>query len=46
LTDVNERELGPIDNLYREIRSVLERARNNAYQAVNFSMVQAYWQIT
>ena len=31
--------------LYREIRSVLEQARASAYRAVNFGMVQAYWQV-
>lgn len=31
--------------LYREIRSVLEQARASAYRAVNFAMVQAYWQV-
>ena len=31
--------------LYREIRAVLEAARAGAYRAVNFAMVQAYWQV-
>jgi len=31
--------------LYREIRAVLEQARASAYRAVNFGMVQAYWQV-
>ena len=31
--------------LYGAIRQVLETARRNAYKAVNFAMVQAYWQI-
>ena len=31
--------------LYDSIRQVLESARNNTYRAVNFAMVQAYWQI-
>lgn len=34
-----------IDHLYDNIRTVLEQARNNVYQAVNSAMVQAYWQI-
>jgi predicted nuclease of restriction endonuclease-like (RecB) superfamily len=33
------------DRLYGEIRVVLEQARASAYRAVNFAMVQAYWQI-
>lgn len=32
-------------NLYGAIRQVLETARRSAYKAVNFAMVQAYWQI-
>ena len=31
--------------MYDSIRQVLESARNNTYRAVNFAMVQAYWQI-
>lgn len=31
--------------LYGAIRQVLESARKSAYKAVNFAMVQAYWQI-
>ena len=31
--------------LYGEIRAVLEQARASAYRAVNFAMVQAYWQV-
>ena len=30
---------------YKNIKSILENARNNAYRAVNFMMVRAYWQI-
>jgi len=33
------------DTLYRDIRSVLERARTSGYRAVNFAMVRAYWQV-
>ena len=32
-------------DLYDSIRQVLESARQSAYKAVNFAMVQAYWQI-
>ncbi len=35
----------PLDNLYLQIRDVLEEARSTAYRAVNFAMVQAYWHI-
>ena len=38
-------QLKDVDSLYREIRDVLEKARSSAYRAVNFAMVQAYWQI-
>ncbi len=34
-----------MDKVYRDIRTVLEKARGNAYRAVNFAMVTAYWQI-
>ena len=30
-------------DLYGAIRRVLETARQSAYKAVNFAMVQAYW---
>jgi predicted nuclease of restriction endonuclease-like (RecB) superfamily len=33
------------NNLYRDIKNILQLARNNAVRAVNFSMVVAYWQI-
>lgn len=34
-----------IDNVYQQIRSVLAQARERAHRAVNFAMVQAYWEI-
>ena len=34
-----------IDRVYNDIKTVLEKARGNAYRAVNFEMVRAYWQI-
>ena len=41
-----DNELKPFNsNLYGAIRQVLETARRSAYKAVNFAMVQAYWQI-
>lgn len=33
------------DNLYAAISSVLQKARQTAYRAVNFAMVTAYWEI-
>ena len=30
---------------YSDIREILESARSNAYRAVNFAMVEAYWRI-
>jgi predicted nuclease of restriction endonuclease-like (RecB) superfamily len=33
------------DNLYIEIKSILQQARQTAYRAVNFTMVLAYWEI-
>ena len=32
-------------DFYARIRAILETARHNAYRAVNFAMVQAYWQV-
>lgn len=34
-----------VDNLYLSIRQILESARRQAYSAINFAMVQSYWQI-
>lgn len=34
-----------VESLYREIRSVLARARDSAYRAVNVAMARAYWQV-
>lgn len=33
------------NNLYADIKNILEKARKSAVRAVNFSMVLAYWQI-
>jgi predicted nuclease of restriction endonuclease-like (RecB) superfamily len=41
----NRFELEKVNHLYAEIRAVLEKARSSAYRAVNFAMIQAYWQI-
>jgi len=32
-------------NLYKSIKNILDTARAKAYQAVNFAMVEAYWNI-
>jgi predicted nuclease of restriction endonuclease-like (RecB) superfamily len=34
-----------IDDTYQSIKEILEKARSSAYRAVNFAMVQAYWEI-
>ncbi len=36
---------GSVDAVYSGIKKILEEARSTAYRAVNFSMVQAYWNI-
>lgn len=33
------------ESFYRQISSILSTARNKAYAAVNFAMVEAYWEI-
>ena len=33
------------DRFYSEVKSILVNARSNAYRAVNFAMVEAYWLI-
>ncbi len=34
-----------VDNCIKEIQQILGNARSNAYKAVNFAMVKAYWKI-
>ena len=34
-----------INNTYKAVKDILEQARSTAYRAVNFAMVQAYWNI-
>ncbi len=41
----NEIQDRTFDRVYNNIKTVLEKARCNAYRAVNFAMVSAYWQI-
>ena len=38
-------EQSSIDTTYQNIKAILEKARSIAYRAVNFAMVQAYWEI-
>ncbi len=39
------KQVAALDQVYGKIREVLAEARSQAYRAVNFSMVQAYWNI-
>ena len=34
-----------LDDFYSSIRIILDQARQKAYSAINFAMVEAYWQI-
>lgn len=40
-----DHQLGSVEQLYQRISDVLADARGSAYRAVNFAMVQAYWEI-
>ncbi len=41
-----EIDMKEIDNtFYNDIRAILHQARNKAYSAVNYAMVEAYWSI-
>ena len=42
---MNNGELVLDEDIYSEIKETLLLSRNQAYSAVNFAMVQAYWQI-
>lgn len=42
---MSDNELIPYEDIYSEIKETLISSRNQAYSAVNFTMVQAYWQI-
>jgi len=37
--------MNELDDFYSSIRDILNKARQKAYTAVNFAMVEAYWQI-
>ena len=43
--NITLKEQASIDTTYQSIRALLEKARSTAYPAVNFAMVQAYWEI-
>ena len=34
-----------VESIYSRVREIFETARTSAYRAVNFAMVQAYWNI-
>ncbi len=34
-----------LDNAYKNIKAILEKARAKSFKAVNTAMVQAYWHI-
>ena len=42
---MEDHNLTPVQDIYSEIKETLLLSRNQAYSAVNFAMVQAYWQI-
>ena len=42
---MTDKELVAYEDIYSEIRDTLLSSRHQAYNAVNFAMVQAYWQI-
>lgn len=41
----NELVKDPWDGFFEEVKEILRQAREQAYQAVNATMVQAYWLI-
>ncbi|MBQ8049984.1 MAG: DUF1016 family protein [Bacteroidaceae bacterium] len=43
--DKKEPVLQSVEHLYADIRSILANARQRAYSAVNFAMVESYWLI-
>jgi hypothetical protein len=38
-------KMAHLNSLYKEIKDILQQARQSAYQSVNFAMVIAYWKI-
>jgi len=41
----NKLQATNIESAYNSIKSILENARSKAYRAINFAMVEAYWNI-
>ena len=39
------KEVVIIDDLYNKVRTILDNGRNKAYKAVNFAMVESYWNV-
>lgn len=42
---MNNKSLLQIDKAYKDIQTILEKARSKSFKAVNTAMVQAYWHI-
>ena len=42
---MSDNKMIPYDQIYDEIRKTLLSSRQQAYVAVNFAMVNAYWQV-
>ena len=42
---MNNKSLLQIDKAYKDIQTILEKARSKSFKAVNAAMVQAYWHI-
>lgn len=45
LSNISKTTMALPSGFYEQVSSVLEEARGNAYRAVNFAMVRAYWEI-
>jgi hypothetical protein len=39
------KKVSKINFVYKQISGILQEARNKAYKAVNFAMIEAYWNI-
>ena len=42
---MNNFDLSSYEDIYSEIKETLLQSRDHAYTAVNFAIVQAYWQM-
>lgn len=45
LTSDNQNRSAPRSDFYHAVAEILRAARANAYRAVNFAMVEAYWNV-